>query len=188
MRQAGVEDSAQQANMFKKALNQQDHYLLTSDADYRNEEESGTTIQLIINRMVKLLVYREENAAVFKQLHNISRPAILKTTANQVTFQGEPTTIPKPRPEPQLSKPEWESKVQAFKALPEEEKKKLRKKCHICMNFGCHSDRHLRDSPLKAGQIKFAPVEGDTTSDESDGYVDLYDSGTNSVDNLLLVE
>ena len=84
MRKAGVYDTAMQAHHFKDALNEQDHFLLTSSESFRTEALLGTTIQRINDRMVLLLLYREENASIFKNLQSPPRPSGSKTGTSQV--------------------------------------------------------------------------------------------------------
>ncbi|MBV5280418.1 MAG: aspartyl protease family protein, partial [Actinobacteria bacterium] len=179
MRQAGVKDSAQQANHFIQALNQQDFGLLTADPFFRLEEETGITIKRTHDTMMKLLSYRKRNEE--KAKHNHPKPTAGKTTANYVSTSHQPA-------EPQLHQQEWASKRQEFQDLPTEERHALRGHCHICHARGCHSDRHLKPSSTKASQVKkttnktkpLAKVD-DTTSEESDGYVNFFDAESNSL-------
>ena len=82
MRRADVPDSATQAHLFTKALNKTDHFLLTTNARFQMEEENGTaTIDFIHQLMLKLLVVRESNADVFKNITTTPKPSGLKLSA-----------------------------------------------------------------------------------------------------------
>jgi hypothetical protein len=128
---------------------------------------------------MKLLSYRKRNEAKAKDNH--PKPTNGKTTANLVSTSHQPA-------EPQLHQQEWAAKRQEFQDLPTEERHALRGHCHICHPKGCHSDRYLEPTSTKASQVKkttnitkpLAKVDG-ATSEENDGYVNLFDAESNSL-------
>ena len=133
--------------------------------------------------MMDLLLYRKQNANYFKNFNGNTLYSKPKTSANQVAASTSHTSIDTGASQPEiLSETAWTSKMKEFAARSPADKKRLGKRCHICSNFGCHSQKHLQQS-TNANQVKQTQgnQDDDSTSEESDGYVPNFDNDTNSL-------